>query len=503
MALPRSNIVMIVLLIAGGIFLALLAGLMAATAQFFLIALFVVAVLGAVLLAQPRLLLWIVILGGVVISGVVSLYLPRFGFVKWGVPLLGMALAAIAILSAMTATHSPGKDQGQNTSGIMVWALFFFLVTTASVLINGDISFKALISLKGYFQAWGIMLAMVYIGLTPTQADRYIKALLFLGLLQVPFALHQFFFLVPERATGLAASNLVVAVDVVVGTFVGSVWGGGASAVLAALQITVIAMLLAFWRKGLVKPWLAILGSLFLIVPITLNETKVSFVFLPVALVLVFGGTFRTKPLQFFAGGVMALAVIAAIFMGYDILPRGQSAQTPDEYLEAAWRTNFGESGYGSSQLNRTTVLTHWLKSQTGDDLPYTLMGHGPGSVTSNAFDQMPPLQRRYYGLGIDLTSLSTLLWEVGVLGTIAVFGFFWSAVRTAGRLAKRADFPPVRQALLSTAQVGIALLGLSLLVNNFFNFEIGYQTLLMLLVGYVVYWQKRPQQFPLKRSPN
>src|SRR3569833_3610948 len=215
MALPRSNIVKIVLLIAGGIFLALLAGLMAATAQFFLIALFVVAVLGAVLLAQPRLLLWIVILGGVVISGVVSLYLPRFGCVKWGVPLLGMALAAIAILSAMTATHSPGKDQGQNTSGIMVWALFFFLVTTASVLINGDISFKALISLKGYFQAWGIMLAMVYIGLTPTQADRYIKALLFLGLLQVPFALHQFFFLVPERATGLAASNLVVAVDVV------------------------------------------------------------------------------------------------------------------------------------------------------------------------------------------------------------------------------------------------------------------------------------------------
>lgn len=262
-------------------------------------------------------------------------------------------------------------------------------------------------------------------------------------------------------------------------------------------------MLLAFWKKGLVRPWLAILGSLLLLVPITLNETKISFVFLPVALVLVFGGTFKTKPLQFFAGGVMALAVIAAIFMGYDILPRGQNAQTPSEYLEAAWRSNFGESGYGSSQLNRTTVLTHWVKSQTGDDLPYILMGHGPGSVTANVFDQTPQLQRRYYGLGIDLTSLSTLLWEVGVLGTLAAIGLFWSAIRTSGKLAKRADFPPIRQALLSTAQVGITLLGISLLVNNFFIFEIGYQTLLMLLVGYVVYWQKQSLQSHPARSPS
>lgn len=473
------------------LFLAALAGLIAATGEYVPVALFAGLILGVVLLTQPNLLMWAVILGGLVLSGVVSLYFPGLAVVKWIVPMMGIALALIALLRALSARTSRAAASDRNPSGVMKWLLAFFLVILISAVVNGSFSLNAIISLKGYFQVLGIMLALAYFGFSPVQADRFVKAIVILGFVQLPFALHQFLFLVPERATAFAASHLVVGVDVVVGTFMGSLEGGGASDVFAVFQVVAISILFARWKRGLLKSRPTFMGGFILLLPLMLNETKITFLLLPLAFGLVFMDNLKKQPMKFIGGGLAVSTVVLGIFLGYTLLPKGQKSQSPSEYFEAAWVSNFGDAGYGASELNRTTVLTHWVKIHYGADFPYIIFGHGPGSVRTNALGVPPPLQLKYYGLGIDLTSLSTMLWELGFVGTFAAIGLFWSAFKTAGQLLKLQNIPLERQALLAAAQAGIGMLGMSLFFNNFFIFEIGYQTLLMLLIGYVVYWQK------------
>ena len=478
-------------IIVAVLFLATLAGLIAAIGEIVPVALFAGLIFGVVLLTQPNLLMWAAILGGLVLSGVVSLYLPGLAAVKWVVPMMGIALALIAALRALSARTSLAAASDTNSSGVMKWLLAFFLVILISAVVNGSFSLNAIISLKGYFQMLGILLALAYFGFSPVQADRFVKAILILGFVQLPFALHQFLFLVPERATAFAASHLVVGVDVVVGTFLGSMQGGGASAVLAVFQVTAISLLFARWKRGLLKSRTTFISAFILLLPLTLNETKITFLLLPFAFGLVFMDTLKKQPMKFIGGGLAIIAIVVGIFLGYTLLPKGQKHQSPSEYFEAAWVTNFGDAGYGSGELNRTTVLTHWVKSHYGDDFPYVFLGHGPGSVRSNALGIPTALQLKYYGLGIDLTSISTMLWELGLIGTFTAIGLFWSAFKTAGKLLRLPGVPLERQALLTMAQVGIGMLGFSLLHNNYFIFEVGYQTLLMLLIGYVVYWQK------------
>lgn len=475
--------------------LSVFTGLLAATGNYVLFALLTAVLVGAALLASPVVLLIVVLVGGMVFSGLAELYLPVLRHIRWAVALGGFMLAVIALFKWMMSEKKPLANSQSSLVGITpgivpFWIFALLLVSVFSGLLQSGLSTETLVGLKGYFQVAGILLAFAYFGLSRKLSTRLFLGLIPLALLQIPFALHQYFVLLPTRLTQDAARHGVVAPDVVVGTFIGTAGGGGGNAILASLQVIAICLLLALWLRGRIKLQTALLGSLVCVLPVVLNESKIMFVMLPLVLSWMFRGYLLKHTFKFMAGIVVLVLLLAGMFLFYAALPRAQGEFTPEQYFANSMRYNLGDQGYGNLQLNRNTVYPHWLERHGFGNLPQTLIGHGPGNSTegNSGLSRNTLAGEKYRGIGIGLTSISSLLWELGILGLGVVVALHWAAFVQAGKLVKLDLFSDTEKATLVAAQVAVIVLFLNLPHNNYFMFEIGYQTLQFMIFGYITY---------------
>ncbi len=109
------------------------------------------------------------------------------------------------------------------------------------------------VGMKSYFQVWGIFITAYYLIDDEKDAARLMRFILVLGVIQLPFVFHEFFFLVPKRMGDVAAEHGLVAIDVVAGTFGGAMMGGGRSPSMALLLVTCLTVVGAAWRSGQMK----------------------------------------------------------------------------------------------------------------------------------------------------------------------------------------------------------------------------------------------------------
>lgn len=482
------------LLIVLSLFLAIFTGMVATVANPLIIMLFVALILGLFLMSQPTLLLWLVLVSALVFSGAVVLYYPILGHLRWGVVIAALALGLAAVFVKMFSGREDSRLEHGNHEDrkILAWAFIFVVIVCFSALYNLGFKADALIGLKGYFQVWGILIAFAWIKFNINTARNLGRGLLWLAALQVPFALHQYFVLVPQRLSEAAAREFIVAPDIVVGTFIGSMGGGGGNAILTSLQVISIAFLFALWRQGQIKGGAVFSLTALYMIPVLLNETKVTFVVFPLAMLLIYWDRVLKNPFKFFISVILVAGLLVALFLFYASLPRAQGYKGPVKYWEETMQYNIGKKGYGAYLLNRTTVYEHWLKHHGWGEFKTTLIGHGAGETNEGGIGLRSDslAMSRYRGLGIGLTGFSALLWEVGILGTVALVGLFYSAFRAAGRLAAHVQ-ESFDRAMLRTLQAGVVVMGFSLLHNNYIVFEIGYQTLLMLLIGLILLYAR------------
>lgn len=484
--------------------IAAIAGLVAASSKILLVALFVGAGVGAILLFYPLLLLWVLVVGALVVTGLTELYLPAMRQIRWGVVLGVVALGIVSFLSSSRHRDNPMSSSVNGTRNYsLIFALLFFYYMCVCALINNGPSVDDLLGIKSYFQVWGLLLVFAY-----AKVDRFIecfpKFLLWLAALQVPFAFHQYLVLAPLRATGKYAEKLIVPVDIVVGTFVGNMEGGGANASMACLQIMAITYLFALWRIRKISPKAALFLSAFFLTPIALAEAKIAFLMLPTALVVVFRDTF----LKFFFRWLLASFALIVVLIGIAII---YAAQPVSEHAEQYGPKGFGafweemlaynvdnNRGYADLKLNRTSVYPHWYREHAFRDLGGMFFGHGAGeTVAIDPKENQGGLRStslatvRYHKVGIGLTGLSTLLWESGLIGAVLVLGIFISAFKLATELTLK-TIEPLDWAMLRTLQATIAITGICLVQADMFSYEIGYQTLLVLALALLGYYHRK-----------
>ena len=192
------------------------------------IAAIVIGTLGVIVTANyPVGLFWLVLAGALVISGVVSLYLPQFQYIRWGVSLASLAIAVLALFR----DWSVGKHRFGSATPLLLSMCALFVLVLVSGLANSMSPAALAIGMKSYFQVAGIFMAFVLCRWPDKFIDSIPKAIFWFAILQLPFALHQYFVLVPMRAD---IGGGIVAIDIVAGTFGASEFGGGANAVLSA-----------------------------------------------------------------------------------------------------------------------------------------------------------------------------------------------------------------------------------------------------------------------------
>ncbi|MEQ1558610.1 MAG: hypothetical protein ABL933_06660 [Methyloglobulus sp.] len=487
--------------VLAGILLAFLAGILAAFGQLLFLALLLGAIGGVVLIAKPRLAVWVVLIGGFVVTGLAELYLPQLQQVRWGVALLSIALIPLAIIIAgFKADIADEKKLDSSASSVLFWAIGIVFCALLATIANSSAMSTGLVGLKNYFQMFGLLATFAALRYTPKEADRFMRFLLLLGLVQLPFVLHQFLVLVPLRSTEEASADFIVAVDIVAGTFGGSLMGGGRSSTLALLASITITLVFAQWRTGQKSLLKASLFSFIFMLPMALNEAKLFIVMLPIALCLLFKDSILQNPFKSVMTGFVVVGFLASLLVVTSMLPGAKSQQslTLDSFIESSLAYNIGNVGYGSDILNRTTVYPFWwTENISHGDYVKALFGHGLGATNSASAAATHTLANtRYNGYGIDLTAISCLLWEIGILGTVTVLAFFLQAYLLGGKLANRwvntQHWP-----FIKTAQISITLVAISLLHNNYFVVDISFQTIYLLLVGYLVAMSRNTLEKP------
>lgn len=461
-----------------------------------LIVTFLTATVGALLaLGFPRALFWFATVGSLVVVGLLELYLPGLQVLRWAFAgMTGLFLLAV-LLQQFTRRRADSRPQP-----MLTWAMLaFVLVCLLSMALNWHSRLIALAGAKNYFQAWGLFFGMILMTRWDGLARHLPRVMLGIGLLQLPFALHQFLVLAPLRGHLGGLTN----VDVVAGTFGASLVGGGNNAALAMFVVIVSTVILALWRRGAIRArWLLVIPPL--LVPIFLNESKVSVVYLALAMALVFRREIAQRPLRVIVMTLATAAVGFGLILSYAALHQASDATTPAELVEEIIRQNTGEGErYGRLNLNRTTSLVHWAQERRHYPVSKLLLGHGlsESKISAGVLDTSDNLaSRRYPGMGIGVTAVSALLWDVGVLGLASVLLIFGAAFMLAGRLVREHAATPSMAGLFEGLQAGIAILALSLLHKPFFTFQLGYQVFMLVLLGFLVHSARHSPAAPARR---
>jgi hypothetical protein len=468
--------------------ISILAGVISTSGRPGIIAIFIGLMAGIAVISSRKALLWFVIIGGLVVVGTTQLYLPGSKYIRYIVPLATYVLIfhwAMDYMGKRTELNSPSFPAP------VKWAISFIVLALISTIINRSDAGVAFMGLKGYFQMWALFFGLVFVRWRPEIIDSIPKGILLIAFLQLPFVLHQYFVLVPKR---IGIGSGVVAVDVVAGTFGATVYGGGANAVLAAFMMIVVACLVALWKNGVLSTVKTAGMSLLFLAPVFVNEAKISIFYLPLIFVVIFYQEILKKPLKFLISGIAMMGILAALMTALTLAqPSGKLRTWTDlvNFTIERQTASTSERRGQFSELSRITSLTFWGKEHISANPAHILIGHGPGSsrVQAGGMDLASTLaEQRYNGLQIGYTAFSALLWDTGILGLAIVLGLFISAFRTANWLSHYYRHKDAFKAgLFDGLRAGIAVLMLSLVHKDYFAFHFPYQTLVMLIIGFLV----------------
>jgi hypothetical protein len=294
----------------------------------------------------------------------------------------------------------------------------------------------------------------------------------------------------------------IVPIDIVAGTFGANLEGGGANAVLNAFLMIVLAGVLAARQLDQISTRKTILLALPLLFPVMVNMAKVSVLYFVAMFLVLYGKDLMERPLRFLAAALSGALVLAAMLTAYTLnAPSTARVESWQDLVRFTYEYNFANEEV-SGELSRFGAVKFWWERHGVDNLEETLLGHGVGytRVADTDADFRQTVRAIVGGIPVDIdlnkkigySAVAALLWETGVAGLLCIFGLLAAAFRAAGRLEiAYADFPE-RVATFRAIRAGCAIIFITLWHKNVFVFDVAYQTLVMLLIGLVAYWERR-----------
>lgn len=410
---------------------------------------------------------------GLIVSGLLQIFIIDFDKrMIWGVAVLGF----IVLLSAMISGRS-NIPAVRSPTFVRLASLFILYAVLVSVLNLYSID-EFILAFKRYFQMMGIIFALAWISFDAKAVSFWKKLMVVVACIQLPFALYELLILVPFREGFTNIIPGLVPVDVVAGTFGADILGGGANSEMATFLIMVLAFLLSYKKYNLLTNKLLFLVSVLVIPPLLLGETKIVLILLPIMFLLLYRREIVSKMHK--ALVALALGGLLTVVAGnMYLLAMGLGF---DDFVLNSIGYNIGDIGYGLNELNRKTVLSFWAEKQGFDQPLAFLFGNGLGSSHSATLGH---IAINYPGYGIDLTAISVLLWDVGIVGVILFLSIFVFALKVAGKIERETRDNKIKA---DTAALKISIV--LILINLFFDRSalevISWQIIFSLAFGYL-----------------
>jgi hypothetical protein len=484
-------------LIAAFLFVAIASGAVIASQNLVLMALVCGAVLSVLLLNAPAIAVWIVLVGTLVVTGPLLFYFRELDRVPWIWSVLGIFLTIAAFLHGGLMRR--GLQRGPVPAFVILGVVYVIYVlasmswSTVPLTVSGPGARRAV-------QYWGLFFALALIAFPDRTIGRWIVFFVVLGLSQFPYALYQRFVVHPTLTHNYVFDSIAGTLEVAWDGF------GGASGVLAFMQIMLVASMFAAWREKLIGRTALILAVIALMMPMAIGETNILFIWVPLALGAVFFDLIRKRPLAFLGGSAIFGAVMVSFAMVYLVtqqaLPtanQGARQQTLEERIREVYEYNAGSRGYSNaSDLNRTGVIPHWFRNNGLDSPIQTTFGHGIGASFANP-ESATPLRAKFGDRSIDLITVSAVLWDLGFVGALLYLGTMGFALLTGHHLTTVAR-PGIDRAIARSLFAGLALLFSVGFYNNAMNSIASQQVIGMLILGLTA-WMARRYSAPSRSS--
>jgi hypothetical protein len=441
----------VVAIAAGSLLAAAFMGQLAASGNLILAAASLGAMVVLGLMFAPALSVWVIIVLPLGLSGFIALGGLFASKATWLVSVLSLILLAPSLLNLFWSRRAPSY----------VWVGLVFIIYALAVSLISGIDARQLVGgFKRYFQGYGLLFALAILPFAASHISKWRMAFFVLACIQLPMCLFQLLVMVPLRGGFAKGENT----DVVAGTFGGYLEGGSNNSDLVLFQLTALAFLVAFRRNGLVslnKFWAL---ALIFLLPLAMGETKIVVVLLPLCLACVYAEDLAKNPLKLIPWSIAAFGMAYGLATAYSEFYIGLPLP---EVIEDTLRYNIEDVGYGLLVLNRWTSITFWLDNHGIGNLPTLLFGHGlSASYTTQFLADCGHISQRYPGFGLDLTGLSALLWDVGVVGLFLFSLILLLGIFKAFQLARNAKTAQTKSEAIGI-RTGLIILFVYLPYNN------------------------------------
>ena len=332
------------------------------------------------------------------------------------------------------------------------WTVFgvMVIIIVCGILTNGEGSGPIFAGARYYLRAIPLFILPAVYPFTDKQLKQQLQVLLAVGLFQVPLACYQ-------RWVIYSASRF--SGDDVYGTMMES---GILSLVLICMALVVTGQ---FLRKRIGKVPFIILFFL-LLVPTTINETKVTVIVLPIGLMTtIIAAAPRGKRLPILLGGMTLLVVFAAILVPvYDFMnehshyKQGRNIEdffTDQKLISAYMATQKKGAALGMTRdVRRGDAIKVPIRYLSRDPV---LLAFGLGMGNASHSNLGEGFTGDYNGLfdKFLITAFTTFLLEIGLFGTSLIFALYWFIFQDTIAVAK-AD-PDGVTGSLAAGWIGVA----------------------------------------------
>lgn len=483
----NSRALSIVLLVTSVLFMSVLSGIFAAFGNvILLIALLALYGLFFVLAAPVGWTVWIIFWAAFLITGP-SAYFIRFSQLQWFTVLVSAALLLPVLLHLL---RSKASILAAPISKDFFWPVILLLLITFSTVIDQPKFSELVNASRHYLFMWPLMFVFMLGLVRQEMLVQLWRALMIVAVLQLPMAIYQYFF-VAKKSTRLSPW------DAVIGTFQGTIEGGGDSAAMAIMLLIAMLAAIALWRGGKLRGVWMMLVVVTGLGTIALAEVKAAVMLLPLVVGLYYRKELLRRPIESVVVMISALLLVGGIFMVYEKLHYGdvsthtfnknQATSTYDRVMRALSPETESSSG---RQLGRVNHLVNWwdINVMSGD-IQHSLFGHGMGATFVSRIGAGELVSRFPYQ--INTSSSVILLWETGILGHLVFFIILLSGVQVSRRSARNETVPEIHRIFLRVGAIGLLLLAITLPYKNFHLYSNPIQFLMMFMLGQAAYWSR------------
>ncbi|MGS4679957.1 capsular biosynthesis protein [Enterobacter soli] len=330
----------------------------------------------------------------------------------------------MAVLLLMQNRPQPLTLTGREKVILALYLTFIFLGLVSTVLQSGIVT--TIVGFKNELALSLLMLCILLGMVRESQLHRLTQLFYWIFYVQIPVAIYQVIFVVPQR---VALRGEDEKWDSVVGTFGGDPMGGGNTAAMGSFCLLIMLLKLSEYKHGICS-----LKSLVIHIALgfflcVVGEVKFIILLSPflLALLWILPGYVRgVSAVSLRSLLIIAIGMTLLIFIAITVLASNYSAAFGGDPTRSALSVFIDSLSYifdanyimPSGELGRFTTVFFWLQHNDLFGPGGMLFGYGLNATNSGS-TVSPGYIGAWYHLILDSTALSMLLWEVGIIGII------------------------------------------------------------------------------------